>query len=65
MHSKSNNIKFTAYNDANKVVHELFDSCHSRSQKSLEKVMRGSEFTFDSVQLMDYKCHKVNFRHVG
>ena len=27
--------------------------------------MRGSEFTFDSVQLMDYKCHKVNFRHVG
>ena len=26
MHSKSNNIKFTAYNDANKVVHELFDS---------------------------------------
>ena len=24
--------------------------------------MRGSDFIFDSVQLMYYKCHKVNFK---
>ena len=24
--------------------------------------MKGSDFTFDSVQLMYYKCHKVNFK---
>ena len=24
--------------------------------------MRGSEFIFDSVQMMYYKCHKVDFR---
>ena len=24
--------------------------------------MRASDFTFDSVQLMYYKCNKVNFR---
>ena len=23
--------------------------------------MKGSDFIFDSVQLMYYKCHKVNF----
>ena len=27
--------------------------------------MRGSEFIFDSVQLMYYKCCKVNFRCCG
>ena len=27
--------------------------------------MRGKEFIFDSVQLMHYKCHRVNFRHGG
>ena len=27
--------------------------------------MRGKDFIFDSVQLMYYKCHKVNFRRGG
>ena len=27
--------------------------------------MKGSDFTFDSVQLMYYKCHKVNFMRGG
>ena len=27
--------------------------------------MRGSDFIFNSVQLMYYKCHKVNFRGGG
>ena len=27
--------------------------------------MRGSDFIFDSVQLMHYKCHKVNFKCGG
>ena len=65
MHSKSSNLKFRSYNDANKVVDEIFDSRHSRYQNSLETAMRGSKFIFDSVKLMDYKCHKVNFRHGG
>ena len=29
---------------------------------NLETSMRGSDFIFDSVQMMYYKCHKVNFR---
>ena len=27
--------------------------------------MKGSDFIFDSVQLMHYKCHKVNFKRDG
>ena len=52
MHSRSNNIKFTSYNDANEVVDEHFESLRSRYQGNLETSMRGSDFIFDSVQLM-------------
>ena len=62
MHSKSNNIKFMSYNNANKVVDDLIDSLSLRYQANLETSVRGSEFIFDSVQLMHYKCQRVNFR---
>ena len=65
MHSRSNNIKFTTYNDVSEVVDELFDSLRSKYHENLEKSMRESDYIFDSVQLMCYKCHKVNFRHGG
>ena len=62
IHSSSDNIKFTSYNDANEVAVELFESIRSRYQGNLETSMRRSDFIFDSVQLNYYKCHKVNFR---
>ena len=65
MHSRSNNIKFTSYNEANEVVDELFESLHSTYQGNLETSIRGSDFIFDSMQLMYYKFHKVNFRFDG
>ena len=64
-HSMSDNIKFSFYNDANEVVDELFESLHSKYQENLETSMRGSDFIFDSVQLMYCKCHKVNFKRGG
>ena len=65
IHSISNNKKFTSYNDANEVVNELFESLRSTYQINLEISMRGSDFIFNSVQLMHYKCHKVNFKRGG
>ena len=62
MHSRSNDIIFTSYNDTDEVVDELFESLRSRCQKKFETSMRGSDFIFGSVQLMYYKCHKVNFK---
>ena len=32
---------------------------------NLETSLKGSEFIFDSVQLMYYKCHNVNFKRNG
>ena len=58
MHSSSDNIKFTSYNDANEVANELFESLHSKYQDNLETWIKGSDFVFYSVQLMHYKCHK-------
>ena len=58
IHSNSGNIKFTPYSDANDVIEKLFKSLCSRYQENLETSMKGSDFIFDSVQLMYYKCHK-------
>ena len=54
MHSKSNNIKFMFYNDANKVVNEPFESRHSRYHGNLETSMEGSDSFF---------CIKLFFLH--
>ena len=61
----SSSIKLTSYNDGNELVNELFESLLSRYQNNLEASMRGSDFVFDSVQLMYFKCHKVNFKRGG
>ena len=44
--------------DADEII-ELFDSLKNRYQNNLES-MKGSEFVFDYVQLLYYKCHKTN-----
>ena len=43
MHSISNNITFTCYNDANEVVDEPFESLRLRYQENLETAMRTSD----------------------
>ena len=50
MHSKSDNIRFLSYHDANEVFNELFESLCSRYQDNLEKSIKRSEFIFDSVE---------------
>ena len=63
MHSRINTITFTSHKDANEVVDQLFDSLRSRYQENLETSIGGSDFIFDSVQLVYCNCHKVSFRH--
>ena len=65
MYSTNNNIKFTTYNEVNEIVNEHFESPRSKYQNNLETPMRASDFIFDSVKLMYYKCHKVNFKYGG
>ena len=62
MHSESDNIECMSYDNANEVVNELFESYLSRYQASLETSMKRSDFILDSVQLLYYKCHEINFK---
>ena len=43
MHWSSDSVKFTSYNDANEVIHELFESLRSRYQGNLELSMRDND----------------------
>ena len=52
MHSSSDYIEFTSCNDANTIIDDLFKSLFLRYQGNLETSMKGSNFIFDSVQLM-------------
>ena len=45
--------------EADKVIKEIFYSLKNRYQNDL-KSMKGSEFVFDYVQLLYYKCFKIN-----
>ena len=42
--------------EADEVIKELFDSLKNRYQNNLES-MKDSEFVFDYVRLLYYKCH--------
>ena len=53
------------FNDeADEVIKEFFDSLKNRYQNNLES-MKGSEFVCDYLQLLYYKCHKINPSHSG
>ena len=44
---------------------EVDESLLSRYQIGLETSIKESDFIFDSVQLLYYKCHKINFKRSG
>ena len=58
MHSKSDNIEIMIKDEADEVIKKLFDSLKNRSQNNFESI-KGSEFVFDHIHLMYYKCHKI------
>ena len=50
--------------EADEIMKELFDSLKNRSQNNLES-MKGGGFAFDYVNLLYYKCHKINLNPGG
>ena len=50
-------------NETNEIIEELFESLLQRYKEGLEEVnlnLRGSEFIFDSIDLLCYKLHKIS-----
>ena len=64
MHSKSDSIEIMMNDESDEIIGERFDSLRNRQQNNTES-MKGSEFVFDYVCLLYYKCHKVNLNHGG
>ena len=56
MHAKSDNIETMTNDETDEVIKELFKSLKFRYQNNLE-LMKGTEFVFDYVHLLYYKCH--------
>ena len=59
MHSKSDNIEIMINDKANKVIKELFDSFKNRYHNNLRS-MKNRDVIFNYIQLIYYKCHKLN-----
>ena len=56
-HSKSNNIEIMMNKEAD---HSKKRYLKRRYQSKLEESMEGSEFVFDYLHLLYYKCHKIH-----
>ena len=59
MHSKSDNIEIMISDVTDEIIEKLFNSLKNRYQNNLQSI-KGSECVFDYVQLLYYKCHKIN-----
>ena len=59
MHSKSDNVELMINDEVDEVIKELFDSLKNRYQNNLKSI-KGSEFAFNYVNLLYYKCNYVN-----
>ena len=51
--------------NSDKVMKKLFKSLLKRYQKQVKNSIKGSEFVFDDVHLLYYKCHKININRGG
>ena len=63
MHSKSDNFEIMIYGKTDEVIKELLESLLNRYQIGLETSMKGSDFIFHCINLLHYKCHKINPNH--
>ena len=60
----SDNVSIMQGNDTDDIIRELFRSFLHNYQEEL-KIIKGSDFVFESVELMDYKLHRVRLRRGG
>ena len=63
--TKSNNIVIMSGTETNDAINEISDSFLKRYQEGLATQMRGSSFTFDRVDLLEYHLHKISLNRGG
>ena len=60
--SNNESIMWGSYTDT--IIEELFETFKNNYQKE-EQIIKGSDFNFESLDLMDYKLHKVSLKRDG
>ena len=65
MRAKNYNIEIMMGNEIDEIIEELFASLLQKYQNKLEEKMRGSEFAFDSVDLLHDNLHKISLNRGG
>ena len=65
MHTKSDNIEIMNGIETNDIINELFKSFIERYQETLETILKGSTFVFESVDLLYYILHKISLNRGG
>ena len=60
MHTKSDTITIMRGVENEDIINELFNPFRKRYQEGLETKMRGSRFTFECIDLLEYHLHKID-----
>ena len=65
MRTESDNIEIIMDNETDEIIEELFKSPLQKYQGGLEESMKGSEYIFDSVNLLYYHLQKASLKRTG
>ena len=65
MHTKSNNVEIMIGSETDEINEDLFESFFQKYQEGLEESMTGSEFVYDSVDVLYYNLNKVSLGRGG
>ena len=66
VNSKSDNVEIMMGIETDDIINELFESFLKKYQEGLETKMReGSNFVFESVDLLYYSLHKISLNRGG
>ena len=60
MHTKSDNIRIMIGIETEDIINDLVNTFHKRYQEGLEIKMRGSSFTFERIDLLEYHLQKIS-----
>ena len=60
MHSKSDNVEIMRGRSTNDILNMLIETFKQRYQEDLETRMRGSNYVFNQVKLLEYHFHKIS-----
>ena len=65
MYTESDNVEIMSCTETIDAINELFKSFFKRYQEGLQTKMRGSSFTLERVDLLNYHLHKISLNRGG